>query len=323
MVGAYTVIVENKYLKYEFVIRRNITIVRGNSATGKTTLIEMIREFNQDEKSGVNISCEKQCVVLEGRNWLEDLRRMDDSIVFIDENSRFTNSYDFASAIKGTNNYYVIVTREKLSNLPYSIEEIYGIRENGRYARLTSEYTENRFYQLYGNRPNLDFGPEEIITEDEGSGNDFWKELVGNTMIKCLAAGGKDRVIKVLRDASRSKRKLVVVDGAAFGAEMEEVMTYINLIDANTKLFAPESFEYLLLNSDLFPGKEIGEILENTQDYADSREYMSWEQFYTKLIVDLTEGTKMQYTKSKLNDYYLSERNMEIVKRELPKQVNV
>lgn len=323
MVGAYNVIVENKYLKYEFVIRRNITIVRGNSATGKTTLIEMIREFNQDEKSGINISCEKQCVVLEGRNWLEDLRRMDDSIVFIDENSRFTNSYDFASAIKGTNNYYVIVTREKLSNLPYSIEEIYGIRESGRYARLTTEYTENRFYQIYGNKPDFDFEPEEIITEDEGSGNDFWKKLVEGTMIKCLAAGGKDRVIKILRDANKSKRKLVVVDGAAFGAEMEEVMTYINLIDANTKLFAPESFEYLLLKSDLFPGKEIGEKLENTQDHADSREYMSWEQFYTKLIVDLTEGTKMQYTKSKLNDYYLSERNMEIVKRELPKQVNI
>lgn len=100
-------------------------------------------------------------------------------------------------------------------------------------------------------------------------------------------------------------------------------MTYINLIDTNTKLFAPESFEYLLLNSNLFPDKEIGVILENTQDYADSHEYMSWEQFYTKLIMDLTEGTKMQYTKSKLDDYYLSERNMEIVKRELPKQVKI
>ena len=94
-------------------------------------------------------------------------------------------------------------------------------------------------------------------------------------------------------------------------------------IDTNTKLFAPESFEYLLLNSDLFRDKEIGAILENTPDYADSREYMSWEQFYTKLIMDLTEGTKMQYTKSKLNDYYLLERNMEIVKRELPKQVKI
>ena len=100
-------------------------------------------------------------------------------------------------------------------------------------------------------------------------------------------------------------------------------MTYINLIDTNTKLFAPESFEYLLLNSNLFPDKEIGVILENTQDNADSREYMSWEQLYTKLIMDLTEGTKMQYTKSKLNDYYLLEQNMEIVKRELPKQVKI
>ena len=86
---------------------------------------------------------------MEERDWLEDLHKIDDSIVFIDESSHLTTSYDFAGAIKGTNNYYVIVTREKLSNLPYSIEEIYGIRESGRYARLTTEYTENRFYQLY------------------------------------------------------------------------------------------------------------------------------------------------------------------------------
>ena len=44
MKGMHRVVVSTKRLKYDFVIRRNITIIQGNSATGKTTLVDMIRE---------------------------------------------------------------------------------------------------------------------------------------------------------------------------------------------------------------------------------------------------------------------------------------
>ena len=39
MTGKYEIRIENRSLVYEFTIRRNITVIRGNSATGKTTLI--------------------------------------------------------------------------------------------------------------------------------------------------------------------------------------------------------------------------------------------------------------------------------------------
>ena len=45
-------------------------------------------------------------------------------------------------------NYYVIVTRESLPTLPYSVEEIYGIRTSGRYGTLKQSYHE--FYRIYG-----------------------------------------------------------------------------------------------------------------------------------------------------------------------------
>ncbi|MDE5892733.1 MAG: Fis family transcriptional regulator, partial [Acetatifactor sp.] len=38
MKGKYRVIVENKNIKYDFEIKRNITIIKGDSATGKTAL---------------------------------------------------------------------------------------------------------------------------------------------------------------------------------------------------------------------------------------------------------------------------------------------
>ncbi len=42
MKGLHKVIVQNNRLHYEFDIKRNITIIQGNSATGKTTLITML-----------------------------------------------------------------------------------------------------------------------------------------------------------------------------------------------------------------------------------------------------------------------------------------
>ena len=44
MKGIHRIIVQNKRVKYDFELRRNITVLRGDSATGKTNLVEMIRE---------------------------------------------------------------------------------------------------------------------------------------------------------------------------------------------------------------------------------------------------------------------------------------
>lgn len=40
MKGKHRVIVETESIKYEFDVRRNITVIQGDSATGKTTLID-------------------------------------------------------------------------------------------------------------------------------------------------------------------------------------------------------------------------------------------------------------------------------------------
>ena len=62
--------------------------------------------------------------------------------LFIDEDNAFLPTREFAEAVRESDNYYVIVTREGLPNLPYSVEEIYGIRESGKYASLKQTYNE-------------------------------------------------------------------------------------------------------------------------------------------------------------------------------------
>lgn len=129
MKGSYRVIVKNSFVRYDFEIRRNITIIKGDSATGKTTLIDMIREYYENgSSSGIEISCDRICAVLEGRDWKAVLDTMRERIIFIDEGNSFVRTTEFAKVVRKSDNYYVIVTREGLENLPYSVEEIYGIR---------------------------------------------------------------------------------------------------------------------------------------------------------------------------------------------------
>lgn len=85
MKGSYRIQVSTKKVKYDFTVHRNITVIQGDSGTGKTTLISLIQRFNRSEVSGVTLKCDKKCRVVTNDNddWAEKLLRMKDSILFI------------------------------------------------------------------------------------------------------------------------------------------------------------------------------------------------------------------------------------------------
>lgn len=124
MIGKHRIIVSTKRLKYDFELCRNLTIIQGDSATGKTTLVDMIRDFvNNPSGTPVDLSSDKTCYVLEGALWKEQLAGISDSIIFIDEGNEFIKSIDFVQEIQKTDNYYVIVTRESLPALPLNTKQ--------------------------------------------------------------------------------------------------------------------------------------------------------------------------------------------------------
>ena len=56
MRGTYEVKVYNSRISFTIEIERNITVIRGDSATGKTTFVEMIQSFEQyGRSSGVTV----------------------------------------------------------------------------------------------------------------------------------------------------------------------------------------------------------------------------------------------------------------------------
>ena len=305
MKGKYSVFVQNNRLRYEFTISRNITIIRGDSATGKTTLLDLLNAYDRDgESSGVLVKCDVPCVVIGGQRWEENLQFIHNSIVFIDECNRFIKSEDFAVRVKESDNYFVIVTRDDLPNLPYSGKEIYGIRESGKYAGLKQVY--NEFYCLYGDVENAELEQESlVIAEDSNAGFEFFSGLC-DEKIECISANGKSNVFKALQE-HREERVLVIADGAAFGCEMEKVMQLIK-IGRRIVLYLPESFEWLILNAGIFDDSELKAILNAPSEYVDSKEFFSWERFFTDLLVKKSRGTYLQYNKRSLNKAYLQEK---------------
>ena len=86
MYGKIDFEIKNNRTSFKFTLERNITILNGNSATGKSTLIDMVRSYEQEgRKSSVHLKCNKECRVLEGREWVKILEGIHDSIIFIDE----------------------------------------------------------------------------------------------------------------------------------------------------------------------------------------------------------------------------------------------
>lgn len=312
MKGQYRITIFNKRLRFEFDIRRNITVVRGDSATGKTTLIGMLSNYEQNGvASGITVNCAKKCVVLDSIRWQVNLQSISDSIVFIDEGEKFIGSDEFAAAVGASDNYFVLITRYNLPNLPYSVQEIYGIRISQKYAGFKQIY--NEFYPLY-EADKQEYGSDSavMVIEDSKSGFEFFEAVYGKKY-QCVSAQGKSNVYRLLLACSE-KACIVVADGAAFGAEIERIY---HLMEDGRKiyLFLPESFEWLLLKAHFSENNAVAKVLEAPENYIDSKAYISWERFFTDFLIKQTAGTYWQYSKQHINPVYLHEKN-------LPKMVN-
>lgn len=309
MKGMHHIVIQNKRIRFAFSIKRNITIIRGDSATGKTTLFSMIEEYgNLGKDSGVQIQCDKACVALSGKYWQETLENIHDSIVFVDEDSRFLKTKDFAKRIRNSNNYYVLITRENLPALPYSVEEIYGIHCSGKYMDTRQVY--NLFYKIYSETNPGKILIKSLITEDSQAGFTFFSQVSKTRGICCESAGGKSNILGILQEKlldKEQKETLVIADGAAFGPEMAHISQLLRG-NVNIKLYLPESFEWLLLYADILNKPFIRKKLEEAENYIESEKYFSWERYFTDLLMEETKDSPYPYDKSNLKDFYLQDK---------------
>lgn len=317
MKGKFRVRVSNAKVRYDFELRRNITVVQGNSGTGKTTLFDMVAEHTRlKEKSGVNVSCDVPVVALIDIDWKNQLKNIRRSIVLIDEGANYITSKDFSKAINKSDNYYLLFTRESLYELPYSVTEIYRIKTSGKYHSLEPLYKEKKGH-IFGRASQRAINQTDVILlEDTKAGYQFYKAAFSGSHIVCEAAGANSSIYNWLC-ANMDKTVYIIADGAAFGAQMNRVMTANSIHPDRVIVCLPESFEWLILKSELIKTKTVKKILDNTYEFADSKQYFSWEQFYTDYLVKETSKTPFKYKKGRINKIYIIENNINKIIHEL------
>ena len=308
MNGSYNIRIRSKVINYDLVVKRKITIIRGDSATGKTRLTTILREIESRRDSRYNLYCDVRCEVLAGRRWEQAIREDSGFIFFIDEEEPFLETYEFAKTVKESDNYFVIITRFDLRMLPYSVNEIYELRYSGKYTRLDGLSLNTGTAMYYDAAES--FYPTALITEDEKSGYTFFKDVClknsdlvfsgkGNSNVRLLLDRLEDEKILL------NENILICVDGASFGPYILDLYEYTEKSGKNNYyILAYESFEHLLLSSEMFmQDADLKEKILNPELYITNKQF-SWENYYTDLLRSATRGTLANYRKDRLNICY-------------------
>lgn len=318
MKGSVKITVTTKKLKYELNLRRNITIIQGDSATGKTTLIQIISDYlAQRTGPGTEVVCDKPCAVLSGdaESSILRLKALHNSVVFVDEQERFLNSKAFAEAVLASDCYFVFVTRDGLHMLPYSVKEIYCLRNSGYYQNTKQIF--NSMHQIYLEENKMELmGDFLVLTEDSNAGYEVYRCIFNEKKILCDTANGKSNVAEYILK-NKDKPICAIVDGAAFGADMRSAMHAVN-INHNSCIWAPESFEYVLLESGIVHANGLEDILEKPEDYIESGRFISWERYFTWLLGGITKDTIYEYKKNRINKNYLTKGNLKKIEQRIP-----
>lgn len=274
--------------KYTFTIKRNITIVRGDSGTGKTTLFDMVADYMRTgEQSGVSLQCDCPCVALTDYDWRNQLSSVHDSIVFVDEGLKEIHSGEFAHHVLYSSNYFVLISRADFPNLPYSVDEIYKIKTSGKYHSFVPVYQHrgNHRYAISRSAPKQDFSI--LLCEDSKSGFQFFERHFADSELTCASAMTNSAILGWL-DQHFDDRVFVVADGAAFGCYADRVLKLQDIHRDTVTVCLPESFEWLLLSSGVISGLDVKAVLETPEAFVNSEKFKSWEDFFYKYLRDKT-----------------------------------
>jgi hypothetical protein len=301
MVGKHNIIVRVDDIKFDLTVERNITIITGDSAIGKTYLVDSIEEYiNLGKSSGITVQSDVQVDVGEGTlaRAINQLKSNVNSIIFYDENRQYVLTKEFAEAVLGSDNYVVIINRRDIKTLPYSVKEIKSlvtINNKGHFeTSLTELFNLRRLEKI--------FKPEIIVTEDKKSGYEFFSTVM---KYNCVSAEGNGNISNKLETLKQYNDILIIVDGAAFGALYNDVLRYAKSSTRKIVIWAPESFEYLILKSGTVEHESLDDYLGETYNYADSCKFYSWEQYYVWLLNELCMYNNIgTYSKSSLNNYF-------------------
>ena len=149
MKGRHVIGVTSRKATYRLELERKVSVIKGNSGTGKSSLIRLISEYLEfGKKSGIKISVDSSAslgVLTNSSEWEKVLDSVHNTILFIDEDVDYLYSEGFQKELWKADCYMVIVSRSgSFMGLPYSISGIYEL-----VTEKKGENTATSMYRLY------------------------------------------------------------------------------------------------------------------------------------------------------------------------------
>lgn len=128
--------VEDRRISFDLLLRRKVTVVRGNSATGKTVLWDMINRSRTNP--AVSVSCSKPVYALHDLvSCHSDLAALSGSVIIVDEDSPLYLNREFMNSVLDYNIWTVFITRDdRHLSIPFSMNEIYEFVSIGKVVTM-------------------------------------------------------------------------------------------------------------------------------------------------------------------------------------------
>ena len=184
----------------------------------------MIRRFHRQSTPVIKMNSDVPVHVL-SEDWDEAeaiMNRVENSILIIDESADYLKTRSFAGKVKGSSNYFLIISRSPLYMLPYSVNEVYAMVGDRKVEQRQHFHTLRQLYEI---KPlGEKYIPDAIIVEDSNSGYEFFKETVREG-IEILSAGGRDNIVNMITKFEKNTKLVVIVDGAACGATFGDIIS--------------------------------------------------------------------------------------------------
>ena len=281
--------IKGKRINYLLEIRDRITIIRGDSATGKSTMVKIISQKLRGVNNGFEINTPFQLkeVLIDNIEYPD----LDCNNLYILDGGTLEHSDKFANFVNKSRSYFIIISRDRLSNIMYSFESIYEFYDDNGITKLKRKYVE--LNDQYVNKQKLN----KFITVGSNSGYQLYNKFKN---IDVLTAKSNSKIAKMIKDKDNI---IVAFDSIAIGPYIENIYSISR--NKNIYFLYPESFEWLLLNSDIFQQSDI----EDSMNYV-STIYITDEEYYIKLLIEVSSRVDIEdlkYNKHKLSPWYLED----------------
>ena len=321
MIGKYRITVEDKKVKYDFIVERKYTILCGDSASGKTTLYNMIADpkYNKIDVFSVDspgLSSVDIIAIPKGKKAYTALLKnpdLDKAIYILDETVEDYCTEDFIKLMEEVDSYFIIISRKQIKysivskngikkdvHLSYSVNEVYELESNiynAKYINKFSNYYKNK---IIGNTPDI------VLTEDSGSGLEILKNVYNSRKEQVISSYGNGNIINCLKEIDKKTNCSLIgvfVDGAAYGDEIGTLLNIMESCKNDVVLYIPESIEWLLLCC--IPEAEFNlpfnrDVLDRSYMYCDATAFAKLTVNYTNHLPNKVRSWENLY------EYYLT-----------------